>query len=227
MLPRPTWRRYGAIGAVALAFVVAGCRVSGDGNDGSYEVSGSVAALEVNAFGHVEVTAADGPVEVTESVHSLGGHPKPTHRLSNGTLRLDAGCSGHGLCEVDYKVQVPAQVAVTVNTVSGDVTVRGVSGNVKVVSKSGQVQTYSLSSPSTTIKASAGAVTLRYAKPPSSVDVHADAGAVSVQVPSGARYAVDTKAVFGRTNVDVSVDPSSSHKINVYARAGAIHISNN
>lgn len=223
-MTRAIWRRHCLVGIAALVVLLTGCRVSGGSDGHTYEVTGRVNRLVVKAFGHVEVTAGDGAVRVTESMHSLGKRPSPSHQSDGGTLRLDAGCGGQALCEVDYTVRVPAAVAVEVSTVSGDVTIRNVSGDVKVDSKSGQVQGYGLASRNTTINASGGAVTLRYSAVPSTVDVHADAGKVTLQVPSGTRYAVDTKAVFGFTVVDVPVEPSSDHKIKVYARAGDIRI---
>jgi DUF4097 and DUF4098 domain-containing protein YvlB len=141
---------------------------------------------------------------------------------------------------VDYRIEVPAGTAVTVDADAGQVTITGISAAVKITADAGAVQLTDvtgavevtagagsvrgtgLAGP-TTVDSDAGSVDLAYVKAPTNVNVTSDAGKVTVRLPAGS-YAVDAKVSAGNRTVGVTNDPSSPNKITVRSSAGAVEV---
>lgn len=97
--------------------------------------------------GEVGITAGNGPAAVdAEVVHGPpmvvevdGGVLMVTHQPESWLERVGIGVGGRERCESIVTLTLPADVPVTVHSVSGDVVVAGVRGGVAVTTVSGRI----------------------------------------------------------------------------------------
>jgi hypothetical protein len=141
----------------------------------------------------------------TTSYRGSGDAPHPDHELDGGELTVTSpGCND---CASDFRVELPAGVALRASSDAGTVTAEGVDV------------------PELRLQSDAGDVTADVVGTPSLVDVHSDAGDVSVSVPPG-RYALDTDTDAGDENVTGIVnDPQAPNRITAQTDAGDVKIS--
>jgi hypothetical protein len=215
-----------AVTLIGAGWAVTGCSVAANTDVRSYQVTGDISALSVrNPVGAIEVTAGPGPVQITETIRYTNGKPDTGHATDGGTLRLTNGCPGHRhLCQVDYRVRMPAATSLDVDGSVGLVKLTRLGGDVSVTTMAGDVEASGLTSAHTTVRGNAGHISLRYASAPVLVDVTNDAGAIEVHVPKESSYLVDAHTDAGKTTVSVPQDPASSRRISAHNDAGAIII---
>jgi hypothetical protein len=234
--------------SVAAAALLAGCAFIDSANEHeerSYTVDEKVDALSVrDPSGRIEVLTGTGPVSVREQYTYASSPPKTSHKVESGTLNLvNSGCDQSGLnrrCQVDYRIEVPAGTAVTVDADAGQVTITGITAAVKINADAGAVQLTAVTGAVevtanagtikgtglagvTKVHSDAGSVDLAYVKAPTSVDASSDAGRVTVRLPAGT-YAVDAKVSAGHRTVDVANDPNSPNRITVRSDAGSVEV---
>lgn len=144
------------------------------------QITRAVSALDVTGGGgDVEVVASQGStVTVTETLHyGIGRKPETTRAVENGQLRLAYQCGGgwmpFGGCEVDYRVEVPANLGLRIEAGSGDVTVRNVNGRLDLQAGSGDVNVINAGGPA---RVSAGS---------GDIDVDGVRGDLSLETGSG------------------------------------------
>jgi DUF4097 and DUF4098 domain-containing protein YvlB len=214
-----------AVTLIGSGWVVAGCTVAST-QVLSYEVTDDIGKLNVqDSVGTVEITAGTGPVQVTETIRYTGDQPTTTHATDAGTLLLTNGCSGHAhLCQVDYRVRMPAATSLDITDPAGLIKVTGLAGDLTVTTEASNVEATGLTSAHTTVRDNAGHINLRYASAPALVDVTNQAGAIEVHVPVNEAYAVDATTQAGRTKVSVPQNPAATHRISAHNDAGAITI---
>lgn len=190
-----------------------------------YTVKEKIAELRVESgSGDISVTETDrADVRVVETVSWNGGDkPKTRRETSGGLLTLGYTCPtkvGLTVCSVDYKVEVPRGVTVTVAAGAGDITLRGLSGELSAETEAGDIQAIGLSSKNGHTKSGSGDVELKYASEPDALRVEVGAGNAVVRLPRNS-YAVETRAPAGTERVEVVNDPSSPRKVSVTADAG-------
>ncbi|MFJ8628663.1 hypothetical protein ACIRD3_38275 [Kitasatospora sp. NPDC093550] len=103
--------------AVAALIPLTGCAKAGDATpeDKTFEFSGT--SLDVKSHGiPTDLVPADRKdVKVTRwfDKGSKVGDTKETWQLENGTLELQAQCTGLANCDAKFRVEVPRGVAVT------------------------------------------------------------------------------------------------------------------
>jgi hypothetical protein len=207
----------------------------------SYTVAEKVATLSVRSqAGRVEVLPGTGPVAVREEYTYTSTRPDATHTLVGRALNLvDSGCAAQR-CTVDYRIEVPAGTAVTVNADAGAVSVTGITAAVRIAADAGAVTLTNVTGEidvtatagavtgrglrdTTTVESDGGPVDLTFAAPALSVDVTTDAGNITLRLPSGS-YAVETMTFGGRLVVDVPTDPSSLYHVTARAGTGAVEV---
>ncbi|MEV8633207.1 DUF4097 family beta strand repeat-containing protein [Streptosporangium sp. NPDC051023] len=207
--------------------VLSGCRVDGLGHQNqavnSYDVGNGVTALEGDTdAGDIVVNESDQPgIRVTETLHwngDKGDKPKTEHPVAGGTLTLRHECSGSN-CAVDYKVEIPKGVKITLRTTAGDITLRALTGEVKATTTAGDIEANALGAKNLVATSGAGDVTVRFAAVPGHVEVETTAGDATVRLPS-ASYNVTTRTVAGEKTVKVTNDPSSPNSVSVRTGAG-------
>ncbi|MCA1694540.1 MAG: hypothetical protein LC749_07320, partial [Actinobacteria bacterium] len=74
--------------------------------------------------------------------------------------------------------------------------------------------------------ANAGTITLGFTAPPTTVDAQAEVGSVTVRLPAGTTYAVDTDSQIGVADVKVQRDPGSPHRITLHSQVGSVSVYN-
>ncbi|WP_122262065.1 DUF4097 family beta strand repeat-containing protein [Ornithinimicrobium cerasi] len=186
---------------------------------------------ELQIEGHVgQVLVREGtgldPVIVLEKTWSFR---EPELRMStvDGVTRLALDCPvGPAVrCAGDWSVVVPAgeEVAVTVDSSTGDVELDGVSGDVTVTSAVGDVRL--TGSPGTAdLRSSVGTVTALLTEPPDLLQVESSVGDIDVTLPPDYAYAVRTDADLPEVITDVRQDSGSSYVVDVRSGIGTIRI---
>lgn len=209
-----------------------------------YSVPGPLRALVVSAHvGSVQITGGGGSqVVVTEKLTYRKSAPATRHRTSGRTLTLTSHCPALESCAVSYVITVPRTMAVevtddagpvrlaslagplTVSTKAGDVRLRSVSGTVHVTGTAGSVVGQDLSSARSTLRMTAGRIDVTYSVAPARVTATTTAGAISLRVPGGVRYAVRASTGVGSARIGVDRSARSGHVITARATTGAISI---
>ncbi|GAA4673185.1 hypothetical protein [Phytohabitans rumicis] len=216
---------------VLLVLACAGCDTSPlrDAEDLTrYAVPGTVTALDLRGgSGAVEIVAVEGPLRVQERRLYADLPPLTSHRVEDGTLYLvDRGCGkkadAAGQCETHYRVEAPPGIAVTVQVGTAPVTLTGITGPVQVTTEVGAI-TGSGMAGATKASTSVGDIELRYAAPPSAVDVTNDVGATRVYLPAAGAYRIEAKTDAGAV-VDLPSRPDAANKITVRASTGEITV---
>ncbi|MET7465902.1 DUF4097 family beta strand repeat-containing protein [Nonomuraea sp. NPDC005501] len=222
-------------GLLASVALLTGCglqSLAGPTNQDTvdYQVTDKVARLQVKSgAGDVAVTEYDGAaVRVTETIQWRDNRPKTEHKVEGDTLMLSYTCDNAlkswGDCDVNYKVEVPKGLAVTVKNGSGDITLRSLTGPMEVSTGSGDVDGTGLGVKSTIAEAGSGNIELKYVTAPDSLQADAGSGDIGLRIPDGS-YAVTTKVGSGDENITVKDDDASPHKLTLQAGSGDITVS--
>lgn len=181
-------------GAVALTALTALTGCAGDDRqhreDDTYDISARVAALSVTVgAGDVVVTASErDTIRVVRTLHWQGaqdGRPRAEHTVSGDRLELSGACTVvRDGCAVDYRLEVPRDLRVTLKAEAGDLTVHGLAGELAAVT-------------------GAGDVTVRLSGGPYRIDAQTGAGDRIVEVPSDAGATLTVTAHTGAGDVRV------------------------
>lgn len=141
--------------------------------------SGSPSQVLIDSSaGLVVVVPAEGnEVQVSRRAKWTLVKPDMDVTVEGGTLIVKADCIGPSfICDVEYRVSVPPDVAVKVVGGGGDVEIAGVGGNVDVQTSGGSVSLGSLTS-DVKVRTTSGSVTLDSIA--GALDVATDAGSIS------------------------------------------------
>ncbi|HZA04361.1 MAG TPA: DUF4097 family beta strand repeat-containing protein [Propionibacteriaceae bacterium] len=225
----PAKRRLALVvaGLIATA-ATASCGGLGQRTDEqSYEVTEPVTSLVIDArAGAVSVATGEGPLTVTEMYEYRNDKPRTSHQVDGATLKLtETGCADDTFrCGVHFRIRVPAATAVTITTNAGAVEIDDLDGDIRVTTDAGSVEARNLAGDNVSVETDAGATSLRFREPPTAVQASTDLGAISVEVPRGTAYAVDTVTSVGGANISVDRDPASPHKITLRTNVGGIEV---
>jgi hypothetical protein len=173
--------------------------------DGSYKVTGTLSAIELDlGDAPVEITGgAGGAVEVRRTEHYAFGQPPRVSRGVQGTLfRIVSRCPEAilGACRVSYRIAVPDNVLVNVRTSSGDVRIDGLNGSARVTTGSGAVTVGGFCGFTLVATSSSGDVHGGAECSPDRIELRSGSGDVSAAVPVG-RYRVDAHSDRGAARV--------------------------
>lgn len=211
----------------------------------TFAVTEPITAVEVeSASGRVDVVAAgEAATMVGRTSRSLLGAPKVRQSVVDGVLRLQASCPriGAAVCEVRYRLELPATVPVRVRSQRGDVTVDGMTGSVDVATgsgsilltrlsgpvtartESGSVSGIDLGAPSVDASTRGGPLRISLAKPAERLDVRSLSGAVELILAPG-RYRVEATTGRGRPDIGAVVDAMSNYVVRATTDAGSVRI---
>jgi len=166
-----------------------------------------------------------------------------TETVVEGVLRIEAECPRIVTfgCTVDYRLHVPAGVAVRIRTDRGSVAVSDMRGTVEVATQSGGVRLERTQGPVVVTTSAgnvdgvdlaasyldattgAGRIRLSLTEPPGRLGLRTGAGNIEVAVPVAAGgYRVDADAGAGR--VDMGVEQNEGSSRTLVARSGAGNI---
>jgi DUF4097 and DUF4098 domain-containing protein YvlB len=186
--------------------------------------AGAVREIVVtSAAGDIDLAPAAARLEVRETQHYVLTKPKLEQALAGGVLTLESDCGAKVLtCYDDLRVTVPAGVAVSADTDSGDVgataiparnaRLRSDSGDVRLQlagrqqlawahTDSGDVDVVAAAADAVDAQSSSGDVTVDAGGRPRRVVARSDSGDLTLTVPPG-EYAVDATTDSGHVKVD-------------------------
>lgn len=211
----------------------------------TFAVTGPITAVEVeSAAGRVDVVAAgEAATMVERTSRALLGAPGVRQSVVDGVLRLRATCPriGAAVCEVRYRLELPATVPVRVLSQRGDVTVDGMTGSVDVATGSGSISLtrtsgpvtartengsvsgIDLAAPSVDVSTRGGPLRISLAKPAERLDIRSLSGAVELILAPG-RYRVEATTGRGRPDIGVVVDATSNYVVRATTDAGSVRI---
>ncbi len=230
-----------ALGVVLLttsALVLAGCdtrigtTTEQNTEQNTYTITEPVTSLKIdNPVGNTQIEGTDtNTIWVTEQLSYTGNPPQTNHAITTGgQLTLSYTCPGGfdvNACSVTYVVKVPRRLAVQIDDKVGGTTLTGLAGQLTLTSSTGNIDATGLTSATVTARASVGTITLGFTAPPTTVDVQAQVGSVTVRLPAGTAYAIDTGSQVGTVDVTVQRDPGSPHRITARSQVGSVSVYN-
>ncbi|CAM5460511.1 Putative adhesin domain-containing protein OS=Streptomyces lavendulae subsp. lavendulae OX=58340 GN=SLAV_10445 PE=4 SV=1 [Streptomyces lavendulae subsp. lavendulae] len=221
-------------GVVTLGVLVpllTACEQYDESESKTFDVSEKATSVSVDSGGgNVQVVQGDGEtVKVTEDAkYASGKKPKTEHYVTDGKLTLKVGSDcrdgiSDADCSVDYKVEVPSGVAVTVRSGGGTVGLTGVTGAVDVSSGGGEVKAKGLAASKLKAVSSGGTIDVNWVKPPDDVNVEAKGGNVTVRVPDDS-YNVSANTSLGSEKVEVKSSSTASRRIVAHTFAGDVKV---
>ena len=196
-------------------------------NGGSYQLDPAVTTLRFNAdAASVDLTAQEGAqaISVTEQTRGATTTKNVTGTTAVLTSRCPDGINFGDSCRVDYKVTIPARVAVDIEGAAGDIMITGPIRTATVKTAAARITGSGLGAGTFQVTTTAGEVQLAFAGAPTSVQVKSTAGSVTLTVPGGDKYNVTVDTTIGAQDVTVDKDSSSSHRIDVETTVGAVTV---
>ena len=180
-----------------------------------------------DASGDVAVTGVDGArITLVRHVFAYSARPPETVKTTGSDLRIDApSCAADdGLqpCRIDYEIQVPRSMVVSLTGASGNLTLTGITGQQSAIAASGNVKVMG-SSGAVTARSTSGNVTVQAAAVPQSLEAGSVSGNASVAVPGG-RYRVETATTSGDSDVTIANDAAATALIHVTSVSGNVSL---
>jgi hypothetical protein len=194
---------------------------------GAYQLDPAVTTLRFNAdAASVDLTAQEGAqaINVTEQTRGATTTHEVTGTSAVLTSRCPSGINFGDSCRVDYKVTIPARVAVDIEGAAGDIVLKGPIVKATVKTSAARITGSGLGAGTFQATTTAGEVALAFVAAPTSVEVRSTAGAITLTVPGGEKYNVSVDTTIGAQDVSVDRDASSSHRIQVETTVGAVTV---
>ena len=227
---RPQPRHPGRIAAVAagvLVFGGAGAAMALAGGDRVEQhdlLKHTLSALTITTGGGDVTVRAGGPADTVQVTRKARGPvalpPLSANDFKDNTLVLTCG----NACDVDYEIRVPAGVAVSATTASGDVELDGRLGAVTVQTGSGDVDA-NVATDRLTTRTGSGDTDLRLGNAPTLVAASSGSGDVDIRVPDGESYVIEPQPGSGDKDIDIVSQTGASHAIQVGSGSGDISVS--
>jgi hypothetical protein len=227
-------KRHVVLALLAVLPLLAGCGALGKIGAGSHNppasvftVAARVTAVVINGgSGSIDVAGSSrSTVAVSQQVSYSGKPPAAAHALRGTTLTLSYSCPDEPLCGVSYAVQVPASVAVTVATGTGQVTLTSLAGTVAARADAGLITADDMRSAVASFKSNAGGVEATFAVAPRTLTATTDVGPITLTVPGSVGYRLTTHTIVGTSTVTVRRSDDAAHSISASSDLGSISVS--
>jgi hypothetical protein len=170
----------------------------------SYRVLGDLAGIHLDlGDADVQIDGGGGAVEVRRTDRFSFGHPSTERRsVHGGVLSVVSRCPDQVLaaCRAAYRVTVPDNVPVRLETASGSVRMTGVRATVQVSTGSGSISAGGFCGHALTAVSDSGAVTAGADCSVERLELRSRSGDVRAVVPAG-RYRVDADTDGGQRQV--------------------------
>ncbi len=208
----------------------------------------SVDSLVVSsANGEITVTAMSGTEIVVErDEHYLFRRPSREAELVGSSLVLGDGCPSFnflflGGCRVDFRVTVPADVSIDLESSNGDLVIEGITGGVVLRTSNGDIDLdrltgeidaktsngsiigRGLESPAVDADTSNGRISLVFEEPPDRLVAETSNGNIDIGLPA-LPYRINANTSNGDIDLDVVSDPEAARTIDVTSSNGDIDI---
>ncbi len=212
-------------------------------------VADGLRTLEVAVeSGRVEIVGVEAPTLRVEGTVTSGLVNTRHDEVRDGDRYVvRSSCKGgpaSNWCEVDYRIEVPADLTVLVDSDNSAVTVRDLRGTVDVRTTNSDLRAEALTgdvslstsnddiiatglgSGRTRLQTSNDRVRAEFARPPRDVEIATSNDSVDVVVPDTAdTYAVDVETSNGNQRADIRTDPTSPRRLVVRTSNGDVRIS--
>jgi hypothetical protein len=166
----------------------------------TYRVLGDLAAIRLDlGAADVEIDGGGAAVEVRRvDRFSYGAPAEERRRVDGGTLSIGSRCPDQvlGSCSASYRLTVPDNVPLEIQTSSGSVRVSGVRASVQVNSGSGAISATGFCGFLLRARSDSGDVSAVSKCSPDRVELRSRSGDVRAVVPAG-RYQVDAQSDSG------------------------------
>jgi hypothetical protein len=177
---------------------------------------GGVGTVDIDGVGgQLTVVAGPGPVRLTGILNWTGQAPRTsvTRDHTGRVLRLSYRCAPASPCSEDYRLTVPAGIALAVRQPSGQVMLAGLSGTLSITAASADVVARQLGAATLRAVITGGQFTADFGRPPRSVRVELIRADGTVRVPGTVRYRVSQQVSSGSVEVGVPRSGSSGRTI--------------
>jgi DUF4097 and DUF4098 domain-containing protein YvlB len=179
--------------------------------------------------------------EVSDGLRDTGFR----REVVGSTLELHGSCPAFGSmwCRVTYRIEVPRDLTIEVDSDDGGVDVSDLDGDLRVESDNGSIELADISgmitvdsdngrisgrnltSAVTDAGSSNGRIELSYSEPPDTVTASGDNGSIEVAVPEiDSGYHITADSANGGDDIVVNNNPESPHKITLETDNGSITV---
>jgi hypothetical protein len=248
---RPLWTIAGTVIVVAAlgwgAFNVIDLLAHGETTEDQTFAAEDVSTISIdNDNGRVVVVGTDTEVisldaEISHGLRDTGY----SWEVVDGVLEVEGHCPAFGSywCNVDYRLEVPTDVDVVINSDNGRVYASDIDGNVQINADNGRVELVrlsgtvhaetdngrvegdGLSSDSVTAYSDNGRVELDFVDAPSFVRAETDNGSIDIALPVVEEgYNVDTQTDNGSEDIAILDNPSSSRTVDAETDNGSVTV---
>lgn len=223
--------------AAAAALALSGCSVSVDVAGGEERIE--TETVPASGITTLDVTTDNGRIEVSGGEvanieiatifheHDVGDGSSDMH-ADGDRLELSGACddgSWFEECSVGYRIVVPRDVAVTVETDNGGIRLTAIGGRIDASTDNGGIDATDLRSEVVTAHTDNGGIDLVYTNAPMVVEARADNGGVEIEVPTVDRgYRVDAGSDNGDVHVTVTTDPAADRTIDAFSDNGGVTV---
>ena len=248
---RPLWTILGTVIALAAlgwgAFNVIDLLAHGESTEHETFAAAGVRTISVdNDNGQVVVVGTDTETitldaEISDGLRDTGYD----WEVVDGVLQVEGHCPlfGSYWCDVDYRLEVPHDVDVVINSDNDRVYVGDIDGNVQIDNDNGRIELVRLSgtlhadtdngrlegegltSSSVTATSDNGRVELDFVDVPDRVVASTDNGSIEIALPDvEGGYNVDTQTDNGSEDVTVLDNPSSTRTVTAETDNGSVTV---
>ncbi len=194
----------------------------------TYRVLGDLAGIRLDlGDADVEIDGGGAAVEVRRIDRFAYGAPsEENRRLESGTLSIRSRCPDQviGSCRASYRLTVPDNVPLVVQTSSGSVRVSGVRATVRVSTGSGAISATGFCGFLLRAGSDTGDVSAVSKCSPERVELRSRSGDVRAVVPSG-RYQIDAQSDSGASRVrGLSDTPDAPFLVQALSTSGDVSV---
>ncbi|MGP4022135.1 DUF4097 family beta strand repeat-containing protein [Actinomadura sp. 3N407] len=192
----------------------------------SYTAPAGITALKIRGDGsRVRVTVSDtDTIKVSERLRWSNDKNKPeARRVTEGdTLTLSADCAnatiGATACGISYRVQIPDDIPVEINSNDGSIVASGLAGTVKLHSDNGSIEVSDMRASSASISSNDGSV--RVSGRATTADLSSDNGSITATGLTADRLTARSRD--GRIRLSGRVKTADLHTDNGSIRADGL-----
>jgi hypothetical protein len=192
----------------------------------TYRVVGTPSTIELTiGAADVDVVGGAGVVEVRRTDRfAFGRGPRERRAVEGGVLRIGSSCPDTvlGTCRSAYRISVPDNVQVNVDTSSGRVAVDGLNGSARIATSTGAIAVDAFCGFALSATSASGDVRAATACSPDRLQLRSGSGDVRADVPAG-RYQVEALSDHGSVRVrGVDVNDDASFRIEALSASGDV-----
>lgn len=202
--------------------------VSAETRVATYRVVGTPSALELSiGAADIDVVGGAGVVEVRRTDRfAFGRGPSERRDVRGGTLRISSGCPDTVLasCSSAYRIAVPDNVQLTIDTSSGRVVVSGLNGSARIATGSGSIAVEAFCGFALSATSASGDLRAATDCSPDRLQLRSGSGDVRADVPAG-RYQVEAVSDQGSERVrGVVVTEDAPFQIEALSASGDVMV---